>query len=166
MPLRKASRTEPYLMVGVRGCGRGAASSAKAALEPSNATPQAAMRLDVRIGFRFGSTARMGHGAVPRRTDVLRVFPKVARSCRRTARLPFRVTARQFFVRDFHVNGTLDGVEGDDVAIPHQRDRPTDRSFRARMADAEAARRAGEPTISDERDLVAHSLSVKRRRGG
>ena len=34
------------------------------------------------------------------------------------------------------------------------------------MADAEAARRAGEPAVGDERDLVAHALAVESRGGG
>src|SRR5688572_29097628 len=103
-------------MVGVRGCGRGAASSANAALEPSNATPQAARRLDVRIAFLLGGSARMGHGAIPCRTDGLRVFPEIARSRGRLARCPFRMTAGEFLVRQFNVDGALDGIEGDDVA--------------------------------------------------
>ena len=45
-------------------------------------------------------------------------------------------------------------------------DRAADRRLRADMADAEAARRAGEAAVGDERDLVAHALAVERRRGG
>ena len=50
----------------------------------------------------------------------------------------------------------------DDVAVAQQRDRAADRGLGADMADAEAARRAGEPSVGDQRDLAAHALAVER----
>jgi hypothetical protein len=42
-----------------------------------------------------------------------------------------------------------------------QADRPAFSGFRADMADAEAAGRAGEPAVGDQSYLVAHALAVK-----
>ena len=53
----------------------------------------------------------------------------------------------------------------DDVAVLEQRDRPADGRLGADVADAEAARGAGEAAVGDQRDLVAHALAVERRRG-
>jgi hypothetical protein len=57
------------------------------------------------------------------------------------------------------------GVDLDDVAVLQQRDRAADRRLRPDMADAEAAGRAGEAAVGDQRDLAAHALAVERRRG-
>ena len=46
-----------------------------------------------------------------------------------------------------------------------ERDRAADRRLRPDMADAEAARGAGEAAVGDQRDLVAHALAVERGRG-
>ena len=54
------------------------------------------------------------------------------------------------------------GVDGDDVAVAHQRDRPAFRRLGADMADAEAARRAREAPVGDQRDFLAHALAVER----
>ena len=81
------------------------------------------------------------------------------------ARLPFGPALRQFLVGEFHVDGALDGVDRDDVAVLEQPDRAAHGRLRPDMADAEAAGRAGEAAVGDERDLVAHALAVERRRG-
>ena len=47
-----------------------------------------------------------------------------------------------------------------------QRDRAADRRLRPDMADAEAARGAGETSVGDQRDLLALALAVERRGGG
>src|SRR4051794_11043569 len=105
MPLRRASRTEPYLVAGARtgaragvsGCGRGAASSAKAAPAPKVATHNvAATSLNVRIGFFFCGSARMGDSPIPRRTHGLCVFPEITRGGARLARLPLGAALGQF----------------------------------------------------------------------
>src|SRR5690606_14848829 len=109
---------------------------------------------------------RMRDRALAGRADELGVFPERAGGIHRLARLP-RGTA--FFERrlvDFEVDGAFDGVDLDDVAILDQRDGPADGCLRPDMADAEAARRAGEAPVRDERDLVAHALPVERGRGG
>ena len=56
------------------------------------------------------------------------------------------------------------GVDLDDVAVADQPDRAADRRLRPDMADAEAARRAGETAVGDQRDFVARALAVKRGR--
>src|SRR5918993_713036 len=165
MPLRRASRAEPYLVAGasagaragVSGCGRGAASSACAAPAPRKATPKVArMKLDVRIGFFFCGSARMGYCPIPRGTNGLCVFPEIARGGARLARLPFGLALSEFLVGEFHVDGATDGIDCDDVAVPEQPDGSTHGGFGAHMADAEAAGRAREPAVGDERHLVAH----------
>jgi hypothetical protein len=57
------------------------------------------------------------------------------------------------------------GVDDDHVAVAQQADRAADRRLRPDMADAEAARGAGEAAVGDQRHLVAHALAVDRRRG-
>ena len=44
-------------------------------------------------------------------------------------------------------------------------DRPAERRLRPDMADAEAARAAGEAAVGDQRDLLADALAVERRGG-
>ena len=68
-------------------------------------------------------------------------------------------------LRQVDVERALLAVELDDVAVAQQRDRAADCGFRADMADAEAARAAGEAAVGDQRDLAAHALAVERRGG-
>src|SRR5262249_59595947 len=53
----------------------------------------------------------------------------------------------------------------DDVAVAQEADRPADRRLRPDVADAEAAGRAGEAPVGDERDLAVGSLAIKGSRG-
>ena len=66
---------------------------------------------------------------------------------------------------ELDVERALLGVEHDHVAVAQKRDRSANRGLRPDMADTESARRAGEAAVGDQRDLVAHALAVKRRRG-
>ena len=51
----------------------------------------------------------------------------------------------------------------DPVAVAHQRDRPAERCLGADVADHQAARRAREAAVGEERDLLAHALAVDER---
>ena len=102
---------------GVSGCGRGAASSAWAAPAPRKPPPMWPRNSDVRIGFFFCGSARMGDCPIPCGTNGLCVFPEIARGGARLARLPFGPALRQFLVGEFHVDGALDGIDRDDVAV-------------------------------------------------
>src|SRR5262249_57163871 len=53
----------------------------------------------------------------------------------------------------------------DDVAVAQEADRPADRRLRPDVADAEAAGRAGEAPVGDERDLAVGALAIKGSRG-
>jgi hypothetical protein len=45
-------------------------------------------------------------------------------------------------------------VDADDVAVADQRDRPAERRPPADVPDHHAARRAGEPAVGEQRDLL------------
>ena len=104
----------------------------------------------------------MGDGPVLRRPDGLRIFPEVTGRHWHFSGRPGRAGDAEFLVGQFNVDGALDGVEHDDVAVADEADRTADGSFRPDMADAEAARRAREASVRDEGDLVAHALAVER----
>src|SRR5438477_4207921 len=95
----------------------------------------------------------------------LRVAPDGARGVLGRPRLPAPAPARQLGPAQLDLDGALDCVDLDLVAVAQQRDRPADRRLRADMADAEAASGAGEAAIGDERHLVAHALAVDGSRG-
>ena len=116
--------------------------------------------------MRLRRAARMRHGAEMRRPDELRVFPQRAGIVVGPARLPGGAARGDLRLRHQHVDAARPGVDDDPVAVLQQRDRPADGRFRPDMADAEAARRAGEPPIGDQRHLLAHALAVDRRGGG
>src|SRR6185312_14630212 len=103
--------------------------------------------------------------AVDGGADLLGVLPQIAGGRVVLARLPGRLALGQFLVGELDVERAGNGVELDDVAVLQEPDRAADRRFRTDMADTEAARRAGEAAVGDERDLLAHALAVERRRG-
>src|SRR5579864_7850276 len=127
---------------------------------PNNAT--ASKRSDIRIAHLLGRPARMGDGAVARRTDLLGIFPKVTGGESVAARLPRRTAALEFVGAQLHVQTAAARIEANDVAVTHERDRAADGGFRTDMADAKAAGRAGKPAVGDERDFAAHALAVQR----
>src|SRR5438128_2638030 len=106
---------------------------------------------DVRIARLLGRSAGMGHRALARRPNLLEVFPQVAGSEFGAPRLPRLGAGVELSLGELDLEGALLGVEGDDVAVANQRDRPADGGFRAHMADAEAAGRAGEAPVGNER---------------
>src|SRR5688500_12799880 len=87
---------------------------------------------------------RMRHRAGARRRDRLAVAPDRAGLVLREARLPRGLALRQLVVRQLDLDRALVSVDLDDIAILQQANRSADRRFRRDVADAEAARRAGE----------------------
>src|ERR1700730_6181658 len=121
--------------------------------------------LGIRIARLLGTAARMGHCAIARRSDLLGVFPQIARRIFLGARLPGFGAGGKLGVAQLDVQRTLLGIELDDVAVSDQPDRTAHGGLRADMADAKTARRAGEPAVGDQRDLAAHALTVERSGG-
>src|SRR5713226_2905093 len=113
----------------------------------------------------FLGGAGMGYRAVLGVADGLGVAPEGAGLVVVLARLPVLAAGRQLGVAERDRDGALIRVDGDDVAVAQQRDRAADRRLGPDMADAEAARRAGEAAVGDQRDLAAGALAVERRRG-
>src|SRR5882724_9854957 len=130
------------------------------------ATEPKRMASDIRIGLLLRLATGMGDSAVDRGADLFRVFPQIAGSKTVIARLPAFFTAGEFGVGHLHFECALLGIELDDVAVLDERDRSAERGLGADMADAEAARRAREAAIGDQRHLAAHALAVERRSGG
>src|SRR6185295_17226757 len=80
------------------------------------------------------------------------------------ARFPVLFTARKFLNCDIYLQAPRLGVDGDDVTILDEPDRPAQLRFRSHMTDAEATRGAREAAIGDQRHLVPHALPVKSSR--
>src|SRR5581483_9921539 len=143
-------------------------SSAPTATGPNIRSAAAAPNaiLHVRIALDFHARSGMGHGAGTRRTDLVCVFPQIAASELRRLRLPSLGPGRELGLGQLDIERALLGVEHDHVAVPDKPDRTAHGRLGADMAHAEAARRAGETAVGDERHLVAHALAVKRGGGG
>src|SRR5262245_51236195 len=120
---------------------------------------------DVRIARLLDRPAGMGHRARARRPHLLGVLPQITRGEFRRARLPCLGACLQLSLAELNVEGAVDGVDGDDVAVAHMRDRPADGGLRTHMTNAEAAGRSRETPVGQERDLAAHALTVKGRSG-
>src|SRR5215470_8039421 len=149
------------------GSSLGVPSSARTGASPST-RPTATMRTivsDVRIAPLFRRCARMGHGARPRRTHLLGVFPQATRAELAVAWLPLRLAPAQFLVGQANVQASSLSVDVDDVAVAQEPDWPADRRFRPDVADTEPARRAGKTSVGDQRDLQSHALTVEGGRG-
>src|SRR5689334_10841395 len=123
------------------------------------------VRSNVRIALLLVRTARVGHGPSHCRPNLLGILPERARRVVSLARPPFGFAFRELCVAQFYVKGTGNGVDLDDVAVLQKPDWPANGRFRADMADAEAARGAGEPAIGDQCDLTAGALPGQRSRG-
>src|SRR5689334_15393919 len=106
--------------------------------------------------------AGMRHRALLGIADRLRVFPERARLVFVLPRLPALAPLGELGLAELDLDRALLGVDRDHVAVAQQGDRPAHRRLRADMADAEAARRAREAAIGDERDLAAGALTVER----
>src|SRR5258708_6644630 len=132
---------------------------------PRPSAAKTMIRSRVRIALCLGGSARMGDRAIDGGPDLLGVFPKITGAILRRARLPVLASFGQLRLGESDIDGAVNGVDRDDVAIVEQRDRSTDRSLRPDMADAKAARCAREAAIGDQRDLAAGALPGQRRRG-
>src|SRR5580693_4034948 len=121
--------------------------------------------LGIRIARLLGTAARMGHRAITRRPDLLGVFPQIARPIFLGARLPGLGAGGELGVAQLDVQRALLGIELDDVAVANEPDRTAHGGLGPDMADAKAARRAGETAVGDQRDLAAHALTVERSSG-
>ena len=85
----------------------------------------------------------MGDRAVRRTADNLCVAPERARLVVVLTRAPGVAALGQFFVAERDVERAGLGIDLDPVTVPEQADRPPDCGLGTNMADAEAARRAG-----------------------
>src|SRR5690625_210275 len=118
---------------------------------------------EIRIAVAITLSAGVSHSALLRSSDLLGIFPERARAIDGLARTsPFLAAVRQFLVAQIDLDRPGLGVDRDSIAIPDQSDRPANRGLRSDMADAEAARRAREAPIGDERNLRAHALPRDR----
>src|ERR1043166_6720334 len=146
-------------------CGRlvvpsKASSGASPMARPISTIPS--VRSHIRIARLLGRSARMGDGTVERRPDLLGVLPQITRGELSLPWLPILVPPLQLLCGELHIQRAFFRVDLDDVAVAQEPDRPADCRLRPDMADAEAARRAGEAPVGDERDLAVGALAVER----
>src|SRR6201986_2071962 len=123
------------------------------------------IRLDVRITLFLVRPTGVGDCATDCGPDLLGIFPQCSRCMIGLSWLPFGLTFGQLRVGQLYVKCSHDGVDLDDVAVLQQRDRAADRRLRPDMADAEAARRAGEASVGNQCDFTAHPLPGQGRGG-
>ena len=121
------------------------------------------VRLDIRIALFLVRTARMGHGPIHRRPNLLGIFPQRTRRMVGLSGLPFGSPFSELGVGQLYVKSSDIGVDLDDVTILQQGDRAADRRFRPDMADTEAAGGAREPAVGDQGDLAALRWSIASR---
>src|ERR1700675_1915217 len=93
-----------------------------------SATPlPLAMRRTAALGIRItrllGTAARMGYRAIARRSDLLGVFPQIARRIFLGSRLPGLGAGSKLAVAQLDVERALLGIEFDDVAVANEPDR-------------------------------------------
>src|SRR5262245_54179436 len=112
-------------------------------------TPTQTARSQVRIALFLSRSTRMGDRAAHGRSHLLGVFPQIAGAVLVLPRLPFLLAARQFGCVQVHIDGAGHCIDGDDVAVAQEPDRSAEDRFRTDMADAEAARGAGEAAVGD-----------------
>src|SRR5579871_3360353 len=110
----------------------------------------------------FGRSV-MSYGASRRLAHELCIFRE--RSCPVAWRplLPGRTPSGKFTLIDAQIHAPRRGIDLDPIAVAHQRQRSADKGLRRDIANAHPARRAGEATVGDQRDLLAHALSVDQR---
>src|SRR5262245_21299041 len=120
---------------------------------------------DVRIARLLDRPAGMGHRARARGSHLLGVLPQISRGEFRRARLPCLGARLELSLAELDVERALDGVDGDDVAVAHMRDRPADGGLRTHMTNAEAAGRSREAPGGPEGRLAARALHGTARGG-
>src|SRR6202043_1002126 len=162
------AKAGPIESRGPRAVPKPSPAAMHSALASATPLPLAMRRtpaLRIRITRLLGTAARMGHGAIARRPDLLGVFPQIARPIFLGPRLPGFGAGGELAVAQLDVQRTLLGIELDDVAVANEPDRAAHGSLGPDVTDAEAARRAGETAVGDQRDLAAHALTVERSGG-
>ena len=124
-------------------------------------------------GLSISPPIRAGHSALPEcvtapqvgRADQLARISRARRRGARRAAAAMRRAGGRSPPRSTSQSIRAGGrVDADAVAVAHQRDRAAGRGLRARVADAHAARRAREASVGQQRDLLAHALTVERAR--
>src|SRR4249919_415388 len=140
------------------------ANAGIAAIRPAPTSATRKRQSSVGIAVFLARAAGMGDRAVDGGAHLLRVFPQVTGAVFALARLPLALAFRKLVGGKLHVERSLHRIDLDDVAVADEPDRAADRGFRSDMADAEAARRAGETSVGDERDFFAGALAVERGR--
>src|SRR5690606_7392960 len=147
-------------------CPGGDAVARCAPKAPASAIRTAATTpLDIRIADDFRLSSGMGDRARAGRADLLGILAQHPGLVRIGRRLPGLAPPHQLRLGHLQVERALLRIDGDDVAVLHQRDRSARRRLRPHMADAEAAGAAREAPVGDERHLVAHALAVEAGRG-
>ena len=104
----------------------------------------------------------MGDGALARGPDGLGVFPDRAGAEFGRRGYAGLGALRHLRFGKVHVERARHGVDADDVAVAQQADGAALGRLRPDMADAEAARRAGEPSVRDQRHRLAEAAPVDR----
>ena len=106
----------------------------------------------------------MRHRTLVRRADALGVFPQSAGGKVCFARAPVSLRVARTSGSTIEVNRAGIGINANCVAIFNQRNGPAlGSASEANMPDAEATRGTGKAPVSDERHLVAISLTINRR---
>src|SRR5271169_6574289 len=114
--------------------------SALASATPLPLVMRRTAALGIRITRLLGTAARMGHRAIARRSDLLGVFPQIARRIFLGSRLPGLGAGRKLAVAQLDVQRALFGIELDDVAVANEPDRAAYGGLGTDMADAKTAR--------------------------
>src|SRR5262249_1990690 len=122
--------------------------------------------LEISVGRGLHGAAGMYDSAARSRSDRLRVAPQRPARVIGTARLPTTTALFQHLGRHDQIDGPGIRVDGDDVSILDQSDRPDDSGFGTKVADTQSARSTGEASIGDQGYFLAHALTVDCRGGG
>src|SRR5262252_8272552 len=118
--------------------------------------------LNIRVGADFGARAGVRDGPVLGITDGLRIAPEAPGLMVVAARRPGAAAFGQLGLAQRHVEGAGHGVDRDHVAVVDEPDRTAGRRLRPDMANAEAVRRTGKPSVGQQRDRLADALAVER----
>src|SRR4051812_38535733 len=103
--------------------------------------------LDVGVDVPLDLASRVGDGPEIGRADALGELPQGPGRIAGLVRGPVAGAVLQFDRIDLQVDGPGAAVDGDDVAVLHQADRPALLCFRPDVADAQPAGGAGEAAV-------------------
>ena len=93
----------------------------------------------------------MRHGAGVGLADDMRIFGEQSSLVARCGRDPRGAAMRELVLLDQHIDALLVGIDADAIAVLDERERATDRGLGRDVTDADAARRAGEAAVGDQR---------------